>query len=215
MTDSQPNFNAPMPTGEPTSKDLQELRRLCHRLATQDNRCTGWPAYCVQRQRIHCTDPEFIDNPDEIMWYSHDGEIPRAHWALIEEHYQSGSKEPLEISSWDAYQVDDLIRTGYRIEWETVQVCLTEEGAQWYIENNGHNISRDGAPRIYVESFYRNDEMIRLRDMLPRLLAMAEYRQLAEEAYGCPIPLTMAEYRQLAEEAYGCPIPLTNTQEPK
>ena len=38
--------------------------------------------------------------------------------------------------------------------------CLTRQGAEDYIACNGHNLTK---PYIYVESLYRNAEMIALR----------------------------------------------------
>jgi hypothetical protein len=47
--------------------------------------------------------------------------------------------------------------------WETVSVCFTLKGAEDFIATHKHNL---GKTRIYVESYYRNAEMIRVRDWL-------------------------------------------------
>ena len=47
--------------------------------------------------------------------------------------------------------------------WETITVCFTLKGAEEYIATHKHNL---GETRIYVESYYRNAEMIRVRDWL-------------------------------------------------
>ena len=47
--------------------------------------------------------------------------------------------------------------------WETVSVCFTLKGAEEFINTHKHNL---GVTQIYVESYYRNAEMIRVRDWL-------------------------------------------------
>lgn len=47
--------------------------------------------------------------------------------------------------------------------WETVSVCFTLAGAEAYIRDHKHNL---GETQIYVESYYRNDEIRRIRDWL-------------------------------------------------
>jgi hypothetical protein len=58
---------------------------------------------------------------------------------------------------------------GYKDRWETVMVAFTEEGLQDYMRQDGHNVKRrahNGETRIYVESFWRCSEMIRIRNWL-------------------------------------------------
>ena len=47
--------------------------------------------------------------------------------------------------------------------WVNVSVCFTLKGAEEYIRDHKHNL---GKTRIYVGSYYRNTEMIRIRDWL-------------------------------------------------
>jgi hypothetical protein len=54
-------------------------------------------------------------------------------------------------------------RVWYRIVPRFVTACLTRKGAEDYIACNGHNLTN---PYIYVESLYRNAEMIALRNHL-------------------------------------------------
>jgi hypothetical protein len=54
-------------------------------------------------------------------------------------------------------------RVWYRIVPRFVTACLTKKGAEDYIARNGHNLVK---PYIYVESMYRNEEMIGLRNHL-------------------------------------------------
>lgn len=46
---------------------------------------------------------------------------------------------------------------------EFVTACFTEEGANNYLKINGHNLRK---PFIYVTSLYRNEEMIKIRELL-------------------------------------------------
>jgi hypothetical protein len=47
--------------------------------------------------------------------------------------------------------------------WSTVSVCFTLAGAEAYIEAHKHNL---GQTQIYVESYYRNDEIRRIQNWL-------------------------------------------------
>jgi hypothetical protein len=47
--------------------------------------------------------------------------------------------------------------------WETATVCFTLKGAKEFVATHKHNL---GETRIYVDSYYRNAEMIRVRDWL-------------------------------------------------
>lgn len=58
---------------------------------------------------------------------------------------------------------------GYKDQWRTVMVALTQKGLDDYMELDGHNVKRAafrGKTRTYVESFYRCQEMIDLREAL-------------------------------------------------
>lgn len=47
--------------------------------------------------------------------------------------------------------------------WETITVCFTQKGAEEFIATHKNNL---GVTQIYVESYYRNDEIRRIRDWL-------------------------------------------------
>lgn len=57
-------------------------------------------------------------------------------------------------------------------EWRFAQACFTRAGAEAYLDANAHNLgrlarrSRKDGTRIYVESAYRNAEMIALREAM-------------------------------------------------
>ena len=58
---------------------------------------------------------------------------------------------------------------GFDTRWETVMVAFTEQGLKDYMALNGHNVNMqayNGETRIYVETLYRCDEMIAIRDAL-------------------------------------------------
>jgi hypothetical protein len=61
---------------------------------------------------------------------------------------------------------DDWQEFGYKDRWQTVMVAFTERGLKDYMSQDGHNVTRrahNGETRIYVETFNRCEEMIRVR----------------------------------------------------
>jgi hypothetical protein len=127
---------------------------IAGRLRTQDNRCTREPAYVVQQKhRVTGLDPRFCCD-DEIAWWNGADmyEAVGDERARLEAAYQETGDEP-----------DAWTRTGARDTWEFVTVCLTEAAALAYIEANAHRLNE---PRVFVESFYRNEEMIAVRQLL-------------------------------------------------
>lgn len=111
---------------------------LAERLRTQDGRCTADPYFCIQeKRREYGYDPQWCD---ETVWVFDGEEVPA-----------------------DTEGADE---TGYKDEWHTVQVALTEAAADDYIRANKHRLTE---PRTYVDSFYRCHEMIELRNWLMTL----------------------------------------------
>lgn len=155
-----------------TPADLAELQRIVARLSDQDNRCTGEAAFYVQKVvPVFGIDPQWVDDPSDIR-FGQEGEcVDEAHCLEIETAYQDGMSQ-VTIGE-DTYLISELDRYAVAHKWETVQVCFTEEGARAYLKADQHNISRDGEPRIFVESFHRNNEMITLRRILPELAMLA------------------------------------------
>jgi hypothetical protein len=152
---------------ELTADDRAELRRIVARLAEQDNACTSEPMFCVQKAvRRGGLDPEL---GNDIMWV-HDGEAcPEAWWPTL--NMAHDNDDETVVLDGDTYRMEGFDRYGYKDDHETVMVCLTREGCEQYLKNNGHNLDRDGETRIMVESFHRAPEMIALRRMLPALAA--------------------------------------------
>lgn len=64
---------------------------------------------------------------------------------------------------------DNYTKTAYQDTWENVQPFFTRAGAEEYLRINGHNLrgrSAKEAPRIYVDSAFRNAEWQAIREML-------------------------------------------------
>lgn len=117
------------------------LLDIFEHLRTQDNRATAEPMFCVQE---HVRDVGYDAN------YADGNTI----WINME----SGDYEEVPPNTPGAEEF------GFKERWETVMVCFTEEGCKDYLRQNGHN--HKGKTRIYVESFRRCDEMIKIRNWL-------------------------------------------------
>jgi hypothetical protein len=135
------------------------LEDVGRRLREQNNRATAHPLFIVQhKRRVYGFDPDYCD---DVVWLNGPNDsceaTPEEH-AELEARYEEDGVEP-----------EDWQRTGYRDQWEFVTACLTETGAKDYLTRNGHNIR--GEVRIYAESCYRNDEMMRVREYLMALEA--------------------------------------------
>ncbi len=122
---------------------MNDLADISERLLTQDNRCTLEPMFCLQiKVRDTGYDPQYADGG--TVWID----------------MESGDYEEVAPDTEGAEEF------GYRDRWETVMVAFTEEGLNDYMRQDGHNVRRrahNGETRIYVESFRRCDEMVRIR----------------------------------------------------
>ena len=128
-----------------TQEPLEKLLPIAEQLRTQDNRITQNPMFCVQeKKRLVGLDARYSDRR---CWHNQDSGI------TIYDDDQPFKKP--EGDEWDEF--------GYIDQWFTVMVAFTEEGCKEYLRLNGHNLS---CPRIYVESFNRCHEMIRIREYL-------------------------------------------------
>jgi len=126
-------------------KDKADLLDISERLRAQDNRCTAEPMFCLQiKVRDTGYDPNYAG---DTVWIDMAG----------------GDYEEVPPETQGAEEF------GYKDRWETVMVALTEQGLMDYMDKDGHNVKRrahNGETRIYVESFMRCDEMIRVRAFL-------------------------------------------------
>lgn len=125
---------------------MTDLLDISDRLRKQDNRCTAEPMFCLQIKVCDIGyDPRYTDG--NTVWIN----------------TQSGEYEEVEPYTEGA---DEF---GYKERWETVMVAFTEQGIEDYMRQDGHNVRRrayKGETRIYVESFRRCDEMVRIRQFL-------------------------------------------------
>ena len=125
---------------------MNDLNDIAERLRTQDNRCTMEPMFCLQiKVRDVGYDPQYADG--ETVWID----------------TNSGDYEEV------APETEGAEEFGFKDRWETVMVAFTEEGLNDYMRQDGHNVKQrahNGETRIYVESFRRCEEMIRIRKAL-------------------------------------------------
>lgn len=127
-----------------TAQFLLELRE---QLLSQDNRITAHPVFIVQeKRRIWGLNPEYAE---DIAWVDEECEVAPDLAKSLEAGWREKGLIP-----------DGYIRVGYKDIWEFATACLTERGAEDYIERNKHNL-RD--PRVYVTSGYKNEEWMNLR----------------------------------------------------
>lgn len=128
---------------------MNDLSDISKRLNAQDNRCTLHPMFCLQiKVRDVGYAPQHSDG--NTVWIN----------------MNSGDYEEVAPDTEGAEEF------GYKDRWETVMVAFTEQGILDYMREDGHNVKRrahNGETRIYVESFYRCDEMIRIRNFLKEL----------------------------------------------
>ena len=134
-----------------TTEELDELRL---RLLTQDNRMTAHPIFVVfEKRRICGLDSDYSD---DYFWRTSDGvDVADAEEAAA-----------LDLIRWPNEKMINgvMFEKVYYLEVNRfVTVCFTQKGAEAYLSNNGHNLRN---PFIYVDSLYRNREMIELRNHL-------------------------------------------------
>lgn len=163
----------------------EELRRIVARLADQDNRCTAEPLYIVEVASLQCG----LENGfGEIVAFVQDSSlVSTSHWDTLdlawrkfdEERWECDNPNSLIVIDGEEYDVNpknecSVQRTECKVVWEARAWFLTEQAAQKYIDENGHNLRGHEPPRIYVESMNRGVEMIVVRAALPRLVAMLD-----------------------------------------
>lgn len=146
-----------------------------HTILTQNEHCTAEPCYIVFGHKRILIDPEFADEEDITYIENQTGdylEMSAEEYERLEEEYSTSDeyKIPTHDPVLDEkFNPDHWERRAWTWIEEFNQVFFTEAAAKEYIELNSHRIpgSRDGKkPVIYVESFYRNPEMIAVRKML-------------------------------------------------
>lgn len=116
--------------------------------------CTRDPLFVVQKkQRRYGFDADYCD---ESAWIDSEGnEVHGDEAKAMEASYEETGVEP-----------DDFRRTGVCDAWEFVTLMFTQAAADEFIDRNRH---RYGEMRVYVDSAYRNPEMIAVRNFLSAL----------------------------------------------
>ena len=137
---------------------LIDLKKVAQDIASQDNRSTANPLYCIYDIEYAVIDNEYSSRFDtQEVWVSDEG-------CILSESDQ-------EFNALNALcDGDEITVNGTRYNKLThskiprfVTACLTEVGANAYLKANGHNLNE---PYIYVHSLNRNEEMIGLRDFI-------------------------------------------------
>lgn len=133
---------------------LTRLKELAAQVKSQDNACTSHPIFVVQqRRRIYGMDSSYVD---EFEWIDSESNVADdEERERLEAGYQAGEDEP-----------DFWTRTHYVDTWESVQPFFSRAAAEAYILRNRHNLC---APRIEVDSAYRNEEWQLVRALLQAL----------------------------------------------
>jgi hypothetical protein len=153
-----------------------DLMDISERLRTQDNRCTTDPMFCLQiKVRDWGYAPQY--GGDDTVWID----------------MESGDYEEVEPETEGAEEF------GFKDRWETVMVAFTEQGIEDYMRQDGHNVKRrahNGETRIYVESFRRCDEMIRIRECLINNVPVRTYAR----------PSTRGELKKMLHDGIPCEV---------
>lgn len=136
---------------------ITKLVSMGARLAADLERNDHWtshPQFTVQRKRrVSGFDTDYAS---DIMWIDIDNdhrEVRPAKARVLESRFGRGDHVP-----------NGYIRTGYRDEWEFVDVYVTYEAAKARVE--AMNQRGGDEYRTYVESGYRNKEWQTLREAL-------------------------------------------------
>lgn len=127
-------------------------------MALQDNRCTADPIFCVQVMDRH----PVPDGHSDLTGYYDANEAENYYPDRSPEEW--GKLDALESAGDDL--PDGVESFNYVERWETKTVCFTENGCHEHLRVNGHNYREYFGTRIYVESFWRNEEMMAIREFL-------------------------------------------------
>ena len=136
----------------------EQLAALREELRTQDNAITADPLFVVfQEERVYGVSQDYHTNG--YTWVGEEDSSVRAdddESKVLDKLLEEDDRE-LSIGGVT------FERVWYRTVPRFVTACFTRKGAEDYIARNRHNLTK---PYIYVESMYRNEEMIALRNHL-------------------------------------------------
>ncbi len=132
----------------------EQLSVLRTELQTQDNSCTRDPVFVVyQMERIYGLDPDYTE--DTTWTYCEGEETDPEIVAALEALDDEGKPTIYDDTAYE--------RVGYIDRPKFVTICLTRKGAEAFITRMAHRLNK---PYIDVDTFYRNEEMIVLREHL-------------------------------------------------
>lgn len=137
---------------------LLSIGKLLQADLQKNNHFTKDPMFCLQK--LHRETGYDITYADNQCWWN--AELSE----VIYDDDTTERKEDLEFKedndAWEGPY-------GYKDQWQTVMISLTQKGINDYMERDGHNVRRSafrGQTRTYVESFHRCEEMINVRNSL-------------------------------------------------
>ena len=144
-------------------KLIEAVKVIQENLKTQNNRSSEYPNFEVQTLRRKIVPKGYHDSCFLTNNYCeveiHDFEVDIFGKITLGEE----AKEEMEECE---LELDDMGIMYYCEEWETVQTCLTEAGAQAFIDRKSHDY---GKMRIYGNSIYYNMEQRVIREFLMNL----------------------------------------------
>lgn len=146
------------------------LKELAHKMLNQDNKATAFPMFCVMDKEMAMVPFNYTDGSKFIVFDQHGTDF------LTDEETKEEFIEEIlckfpeikekEIENMNTYEMADFLETyhKYTIEYynyveKEITSCFTFTSAQNYLEQNRHNLKN---PYIYVRSYYRNYEMIKV-----------------------------------------------------
>lgn len=129
-----------------------KLPEIGNLINTQDNRYTADPFFVVFSKQEIVVDEEY--DHDRIIWVTDDGDELDDKKSARLETLHKGGRESEKYRRLAVKAID---------QFETA--CFTEQGCKDFLKIQGHNLRR---PFIYAHSFWRNHEMLAIREMLSK-----------------------------------------------
>lgn len=127
------------------------LDRTGELMRTQDNLGTSYPLFIVQQsRRLYGMDPNYVGEYD---WLCENTELVADD--VTASVLNCLDSQGMDTEGWHKVYYIDI--------WEFVTVCFTRLAAEDFIEVNEHRLKN---PRVYVETAYRNPEMIAVQELL-------------------------------------------------
>jgi hypothetical protein len=127
-----------------------KLPEIGNLLNTQDNRCTADPFFVVFSKSEIVVDEAY--DYDRIVWVTEDGD-----------EVEDRKAKRLEVLERNGRDVGEYRRVAIKYIDQFETACFTEQGCKDFLKIQGHNLRR---PFIYAHSFWRNHEMLAIREML-------------------------------------------------